>query len=111
MRWKDGDDMTYRDLALDLQNRVKPGEQLEISYHNFKRINDSPKPGWSPQEWVLEYIVGSAYAWRVFINYERDSVIFKRLQEPLTNGQKTYVSPDRRHLFQKLPNGFYEPLK
>lgn len=93
---------------------MKPGEQLDVSenavqsplypFDNFL--------GMSPWDRVLENVIGSGYEYSYERIPERHIVRFKRLDKPLTNGRRTYVSPDRRHLYRQLPfTGIWEPIR
>lgn len=45
---------------------------------------------------VLEQIMGSAYEFSYRVNGPKRTVTFSRLEDPLTDGRKSYESPDRR---------------
>lgn len=85
--------------------RLKPGQQIKVSCNvirdceppsSFARISQETEP-----DRILESITGSAYEFW----YEEDPIdgnfLFGRLNKPLTDGRRTYVSPDRRHYFRK----------
>lgn len=65
---------------------------------------------WTAVDEIMEQIVGSAYEIQVVDEPSAHTVTFKKLIWPLQSGQRTYVSPDRRHLFELLPTGFYRKL-
>lgn len=46
---------------------------------------------------VLEQIMGSAYEFSYQVNELKRTVTFSRLKEPLTDGRKSYESPDKRN--------------
>src|SRR5687768_2560380 len=80
-------------------SRLKPGMRILI---DRAILNDAvyPLPGWTPAEWVMEQILGAAYEFRHWVDPQSGNVFFERLEAPLKDGRRTYVSPDRRHLFE-----------
>lgn len=56
----------------------------------------------------MELIVGSAYEFTYFVSEWNGNAVFKRLEKPLTNGLRTYVSPDRRHYYKQRTDGLWE---
>lgn len=57
---------------------------------------------WTPPDRVLENIIGSSYEFRYEQSGYKSDVTFERLSTPLTNGHRSYVSPDRRNLYNDL---------
>lgn len=55
----------------------------------------------TPADVILEKIVGSAYEWGYYYNSSSRRYIFSRLATSLKveDEARTYVSPDRRHLY------------
>ena len=88
--------MTYHDIAAQI-SRLKPGDALTISRHILDCC--SSMPGFSIVDCIMESIVGSAYSFVPIVDYRTRSVTFQRLAQPLADGLRTYVSPDRRHLY------------
>lgn len=99
--------MMERELARKIM-QLKPGFEIMIDRDILKEV--TPSPGWTAAEWVMESITGSAYEFTFRFNPESGNTSFRRLREPLTNGLRTYVSPDRRHHVRLRPDGLYEPL-
>lgn len=85
--------------------RLEPGQQIKVSRHLLRDCEPPAAFAWITKETaadrILENIVGSAYEFW----YEEDpmdgNMLFGRLKEPLTDGRRTYVSPDRRHDYRK----------
>lgn len=97
--------MNRFELARDLQAMVMPGQSIVVSDCILREIDCIP--GWSQAESVMENIIGAYYEW----SFERElttlDVVFHRRHEPLTDGRRTYVSPDRRHLFEQRGDGLW----
>lgn len=96
-------------LANIISQRVKPGHWFRVSRGVLKSC------GWNfmlyehPAEHVMENIVGAAYEFTYFEHYESGDTIFERRKEPLPAGNlRTYVSPDRRHLYNRRPDRLWE---
>ncbi len=93
--------------------RLEPGQQIKVSRRLLKACEPPPAFAGIMRETaadrILESIVGSAYEYW----YEEDPMdghfIFGRLNQPLTNGSRTYVSPDRRDRYRKGLR-FWHPL-
>jgi hypothetical protein len=96
----------------DISARVKLlswGERLEVSMSVLKDV--ACDPGFSPADMIMESIAGSAYTFAYYEKPESGNVVFHRLDSdvaPLQDGLRSYVSPDRRHLFAQLPNGLWK---
>lgn len=54
---------------------------------------------------VLESIVGSAYEFWYWEDQMSGNVTFGRLEKPLDDGRRTFVSPDRRDFYRR--DGIY----
>lgn len=89
-----------------LVERLKPGERLEVSSQMMDFTVPDP---WTPGEWVLEMIVGSAYEFTVRESTCGRKFIFSRLAEPLTDkdGALAYVSADRQDFYHRGLDGLY----
>lgn len=100
------------DCAVKHVRRLRPGERIGISRSLLDDIGRMEHNGarWNPADRVLENIVGSSYEFRYDINPASLEVMFERLAMPLTNGCKSYVSPDRRHLYHESLNGIWMPV-
>src|SRR5258708_2779873 len=98
-----------RELAR-LIAELKPGQQTRISRFLMRDIEPiaSLYDQWSSADSIMENIVGSAYEFRYWEDLMSGDTVFERLRKPLDDNLRTYVSPDRRHLFTKRPDGFYE---
>ncbi len=55
----------------------------------------------------MEDIVGSSYNFRFWEDEYNETVTFERLKEPLRDGARSYVSPDREDMFVKGMDGLY----
>lgn len=65
---------------------------------------------WNIAEQLMEKIPGSAYEFQFYQDPVRGRFVFIRLSRPLKDGSRTYVSPDRRHLFRQDQLGYFWPL-
>lgn len=92
---------------IDLVQRLKPGEHVVIDPREFDFRTDLFGE-FSPADWVLENIVGSAYEFRYYEHFPTRHVVFERLPKPLDGTLYSYVSPDRRDFFRQRPDGLYE---
>lgn len=68
-----------------------------------------PNPGWTEAEWVMENITGSAYEFRFHTDRMTGDVRFERLRQPLEDGRRTFVIPDRRHRAKQDADGYWQP--
>lgn len=106
--------MNVYDLARQIGS-IPPGHQIVVSRHVLAEVAPSAPlvgfggPTWTPPERVMENIVGSAYEFRFFEDIQSGDVVFVRLREPLKDGSRTYVSPDRREHFKLGSDGRYWP--
>lgn len=104
--------MTTTDHVRAAVRRLKPGEQLRVTY---SVLRDCEPPTWlahivgTAADQILSGIIGSAYE----LWYQEDPLdrvfTFGRLDRPLEDGRRTYVAPDRRHLYQQTGR-FWIPL-
>lgn len=91
------------DLARRIQS-LKPGHQMVVSGDILLAMAPPAPllglggPTWSPCDQVLEKIAGSAFEFKAWENMQ-GNFVFERLRKPLSDGSRTYVSPDRRHHF------------
>lgn len=105
--------MNIYDLARRIQS-LKPGHRMTVSRDILREAAPhSPLlgfggPVWSQCDLVLEKIVGSAFEFKAWED-ERGNYVFERLKNPLRDGSRTYVSPDRRHHFDGPFAGIYHP--
>ncbi len=87
---------------------LRKGERIRICRHEL-REHVQPPPGFTAADWILEQIIGSAYEFMARYDDKSGDVIFDRLAEPLAaeDGSLTYVSPDRRHFYDRDIRGIY----
>jgi hypothetical protein len=95
--------LTYRKLAEEI-SAIKPGSTIAVTYEAIDFLVDRPPVGYSPSDWLMELIVGSAYEFMLWHDESMRLYRFSRLTEPLPFGTRTYVSPDRRGDFQLGPD-------
>ena len=98
--------MNVRKLAHHIQLHLKPGDSIEVTPDIFSDIS-APYP-FNGADWILENIVGSAYSYSYRIDPVSRNIVFSRRLNPLTDNRRTYVSADRRHLFELSPDGTYK---
>lgn len=98
------------DFAVGIVKRLRPGQRVTLSGSVLMDIAPLHHNGyaWTPPDRVLENIVGSSFEFRYFCNYCKGDATFERLDGQLTNGYRSYVSPDRRHLYYDL-DGLWMP--
>lgn len=77
---------------------LKPGETLELLEYEVNGTLDD----------IMENVVGSAYSIIITEIPWKRAVQFKRLLKPLDGDLRTFVSKDRRHLFERRPDGFWQ---
>jgi hypothetical protein len=106
--------MNIYDIAKRIGS-IQPGKRINIDGHLLGKIAPGAHlvgiggPEWTPAERVMEHIVGSAYEFRFWTEPESGNVVFERLREPLKDGSRTYVSPDRREHYRLGNDGRYWP--
>lgn len=98
-----------RKLINAIEN-IKPGESLEITMSVIRELPPYHMPGWSVIDGLMEGVMGSSWDMTVHFNPRTHSYFFHRLTKPLDTDSKrrTYVSPDRRHLFKKIGDNLWE---
>lgn len=88
--------------------RIDPGQWIEVGWSVLQDI--VLLPGYDhPADRIMDNIVGSAYEFRWWEKPMTGDVTFQRLKTSLRDGRRTYVAPDRRHLFEKDIHGFWTP--
>lgn len=92
------------DFAVKMVKRLRPGQRIVLPGSVLEDIAPLHHNGyaWTPPDRVLENIVGSSFEFRYHCDYCKGDVTFERLDGKLTNGYRSYVSPDRRHLYTDL---------
>jgi hypothetical protein len=77
--------------------RLEPGQRIDFSDSELREIETLHHNGatFTPADRVLENIIGSSYEFR-YTTALNGRVTFERLSAPLTDGRRSYVSPDRR---------------
>lgn len=99
--------------AVSLVSKLEPGQWITFPREAMDDIGSMPMlglmgPNWNPMERVLEGIVGSAWGFSYFEDIRTGNITFTRAKtKPKL---RTYVSPDRKHLFNRLPSGHYEAI-
>lgn len=94
--------------------RMQPGQEFCFPAYCFRLVEYGFRENiyrFDPRDWILEGIVGSAYEYGYREDLFNGDTIYFRLAEPLTDGRRTYVSPDRRDRFDKDFRGFYSLKK
>ncbi len=108
--------MTTRDIAA-LVAQIPPGSHyrldirtLQIAARMTGRLLENTY-GFPLPDCVLEHIVGSGYEFGYTEDLLTGDIDYFRLATPLTDGRRTYVSPDQRWAFKpKTFDGIYEPI-
>ena len=104
--------MTAREMAQRISATVGPGQELRVTQRELQRIGESSLLGpligeGNTADRVLENIIGSSYEYGYREDLLTRDVVFYRLNRPLEDGRRTYVSPDRREYFERGPDGTY----
>lgn len=88
---------------------LKPGYQVTIARAMIQESRDAcpfnflPPLGYTtPLDDIMEQVVGSSYDIEVKTCPIAGDVSFHRLAEPLPRDYRTYVSSDRRHLYEQV---------
>jgi hypothetical protein len=105
--------MNTRDLAAMIQ-KMKPGQCCRVSRDTFRTLEGGLMENnydFPLKDWVLEHIIGSSYEYGYNEDLATGDVNYFRLLEPLTDGRRSYVSPDRLTFYRKRFDGTYEPLR
>ncbi len=91
--------MSARQMILSLVSNLKPGQQIEISRNLLREVGSREYNGatFTPADNIMENIIGSAYEFWYQEVFATGNVIFGRLCRPLSDGGRTYTSPDRRY--------------
>lgn len=104
--------MNIKELAHEIQ-MMKPGHWYTLDRDTLNYVAPAMHlkgplgPIWKPVERIMESIIGSAYEFRFWEDLSTGRTTFERLKQPLRDGRRTYVSPDRVELFTRTPDGFY----
>lgn len=106
--------LTSQQLA-DQVSELRPGEHCTVPRYLLDdtmraRCSIFQDNDWTGADWVLEKIVGSAYEFGYYWELTSGDTIFYRLRQPLTDGRRTYVSPDRRHYYKPWTFGPFAQL-
>lgn len=84
---------------------LEPGQQIEVSRHVMGRAKPRGFMAWlreeSSADRILENIVGSSYEFWYEENPMTGNTTFGRLNTPLEDGRRSYVSPDRRRHYTR----------
>ena len=101
------------DVAYEMSKITKRGQWYYISDMQMTRIENHPlmNEGWTKADCILGHIAGSAYDWSYHVNPTTKGTMFMLRTKPTTDGLRTWVSPDRKDLFRKRPDGLYELLE
>ncbi len=98
-------------LISDVIRKLKPGESILVDEKMLRNYNSEYNGViFKGEDWVLEDIIGSGYEYQYFQEHHwKRGITFHRLKEPIREEEiRSYVSPDRRHLFEQLPNGLWK---
>ena len=89
------------DYAVAFVKRLRPGQSVTISGSVLQGIAPIHHNGyaWTPPDRVLENIVGSSFEYRYRCSGYKGDATFERLDGRVADGYRSYVSPDRRHLY------------
>ncbi len=92
-------------------SELKPGESIVVSRHVMRELQNTSELAnalssflmlaTDPIDMVMEQIVGSSYSIESWIDQRTGNVHFKRIDYELPDGYRTYVSPDRRDMYQQ----------
>lgn len=114
--------LTSTDLAALIMDRLPPGGRLEFDRDTLHAFDEARhcsleflEAGGGSIDVVdraFQKIVGASYEYFYFHNPDTRNIAIIRLREPLTDGRRSWVSPDRRHLFTFDPSTCtYSPIQ
>lgn len=97
--------MSVLDFLAHKVRSLTPGQEMIVSGCLLSEIKPVRMAGVLGPEWnacdqIMEQIVGSAYEWEYQLIPESRNYLFRRLHKS-DQKHRTYVSPDRRHLYQE----------
>ena len=101
-----------RDIARQIQ-AMKPGQCVRVSQGTMRLLSDPIMENhyrFPIKDWILEHIVGASFEFGYHEDLATGDINYFRLPQPLTDGRRSYVSPDRRDRFRKRFDGIYEPI-
>lgn len=96
---------------LQLVSSLQPGQRVEVDTWELSclpsfEFGDSSIEGKCDQ--VLERVVGSGYGWYYYVDpINSHTVLFGRSDRQLNPSERTYVSPDRRHFYEKINHSLW----
>lgn len=90
-------------------SRLKPGQEIIVSRQLLRDLEPANEfaaavellarvPS-DPIDKIMGSVIGSSYNIVHSIDPKTRNVIFKRLENPLPDNLRTWVDPDRRHLY------------
>ena len=100
--------MSNRKYLEHILDRMKPGEHIQIDHYSFQKAYPC---GWpsiyeTHEEAFLSSRIGAAWGcWEVNTIPKNGNYVVSRHKE---SNKRYYVDPDRKHLFEKMPDGTYE---
>ena len=97
------------DWVADQVRHMEPGEVVSVDSFFFLDVPPFEHNGarWTPEEQVLEKIIGSAFEYSTSTDPMARTVTFYRHPEPCPEGAYRWISPDRRHLVVLGADGLY----
>ena len=92
---------------------LQPGQQINIDRGVMRDLEPrgffAALRNENAADRILENIVGSSYEFWYEENPMTGNTTFGRLKTPLDDGRRSYVSPDRRHHYQR-EGRLYRPV-
>jgi len=106
--------MVERQFLCALVNELKRGSQVQIDARELHK-SVAPIPGWNRIDRFIEGIAGFCHEFTCRYDEQHQAYVFTRLTEAEVESLalrhlRTYVAPDRRHLFRQVENGMWELL-
>lgn len=99
---------TISDLAWWLNSNMAEGNAIAIEQPILDGLDYNYRAYPTRRDALMSNLMGASHgAWLLESNFDDDRIIIRR-QVP---GDKwTYIDPDRRDLFRRLPDGTFEPI-
>jgi hypothetical protein len=87
-----------------LVSTMVPGTELHVHRQELEDIPCREYNGavFTPPDRILEQIVGASYEFSYYEDHINRTVVFRRRSSPVEpDGELTYVSPDRREMYER----------
>ena len=102
--------MLIDQLIEKIKRDCKPGMEFRVSARVMRDLQKLSVSDFTVADIILEQIIGSAYEYGYQIDVDTGDTIFFHLSQPLNDGRRSYVSPDRYNFFNyDSDTGIFSP--